>query len=71
MVGRARDFGLICGSLPPGPLNAITDVAGVAVGHRTLRDTGILTGFTAILPHRGDMFREKLRAGVDVINGFG
>ncbi|KRD96092.1 aminopeptidase [Bosea sp. Root381] len=71
MVGRARDFGLICGSLPPGPLNAITDVAGVAVGHRTLRDTGILTGFTAILPHRGDVFREKVRAGVEVINGFG
>lgn len=71
MTRRARDFGLICGSLPPGPLNAITDVAGVAIGHLTLREAGILTGFTAILPHGGDMFREKLRAGVEVINGFG
>ncbi len=68
---RARDFGLICGTLPPGPLNAITDVPGVALGHRTLREQDILTGFTAVLPHGGDMFREKLRAGVEVINGFG
>lgn len=68
---RARDHGLICGSLPPGPLNAITDVPGVIVGHRTVREGDVLTGFTAILPHRGDLFREKLRAGVEVINGFG
>jgi D-aminopeptidase len=68
---RARDFGLICGSLPPGPLNAITDVAGVTVGHRTIREGDVLTGFTAVLPHGGDIFREKVRAGVDVINGFG
>lgn len=67
---RARDFGLICGSLPPGPLNAITDVAGVTVGHRTLREAGALTGFTAIVPE-DDPFREKLRAGVDIVNGFG
>ncbi len=71
MNRRARDFGLICGSLPPGPLNAITDVAGVRVGHRSLREGNILTGFTAVLPHEGDLFREKLRAGCDVINGFG
>ncbi|WP_332698654.1 DmpA family aminopeptidase [Bosea sp. (in: a-proteobacteria)] len=62
---------MICGLLPAGPLNAITDVAGVAVGHRTQREDGILTGFTAIVPHVGDLFREKLRAGVAVINGFG
>lgn len=68
---RARDYGLICGSLPPGPLNAITDVAGVTVGHRTIREGDIRTGFTAVLPHGGDLFREKMRAGVDVINGFG
>jgi len=68
---RAREYGLICGSLPPGPLNGITDVPGVAVGHRTLREDGVLTGFTAVLPHQGDIFREKLRAGVAVINGFG
>lgn len=67
---RARDFGLIGGSLPPGPLNTITDVAGVAVGHRTLRDRDVLTGFTAVVP-QGDLFREKLRAGVDIVNGFG
>lgn len=71
MNRRARAFGLICGSLPPGPLNAITDVAGVRVGHRSLRDGDVLTGFTAVLPHEGDLFREKLRAGCDVINGFG
>jgi D-aminopeptidase len=68
---RARDYGLVCGTLPPGPLNAITDVAGVAVGHLTLREDDILTGFTAVRPHQGDLFREKVRAGVDVINGFG
>lgn len=68
---RARDYGLVCGTLPPGPLNAITDVPGVAVGHRTLREGVVLTGFTAVLPHGGDLFREKVRAGVDVINGFG
>lgn len=67
---RARDFGLICGSLPPGPLNAITDVAGIAVGHRTLREAGALTGFTAIVP-QGDVFHDKLRAGIDIVNGFG
>lgn len=71
MSKRARDYGLICGSLPPGPLNAITDVAGVAVGHCTIREGDIRTGFTAVLPHGGDLFREKVRAGVDVINGFG
>ncbi|MDU0339687.1 DmpA family aminopeptidase [Bosea rubneri] len=71
MRKRARDHGLICGSLPTGPRNAITDVAGVAVGHRTLRDGDFNTGFTAVLPHQGDLFREKVRAGVEVINGFG
>lgn len=71
MSKRARDHGLICGRLAPGPLNAITDVAGVRVGHRTLREGEVLTGFTAVLPHDGDLFREKVRAGVDVINGFG
>lgn len=68
---RARDFGLVCGSLPPGPLNAITDVPGVRVGHRTLVDGDVRTGFTALVPHEGDLFREKLPAAVEVINGFG
>lgn len=71
MTQRARDFGLICGVMRPGPLNAITDVAGVTLGHRTLREDGLLTGFTALLPHEGNLFRRKVRAAVDVINGFG
>lgn len=71
MSKRARDYSLVCGSLPPGPLNAITDVAGVTVGHCTIREADIRTGFTAVLPHPGDVFREKVRAGVEVINGFG
>jgi len=67
----ARDFGLTTGKLATGPLNAITDVPGVAVGHRTIRREGIATGVTAVLPHGGDPFRVKVRAGVEVINGFG
>ncbi|MFT4149126.1 MAG: P1 family peptidase [Paracoccaceae bacterium] len=70
----ARELGLWAegaNALPPGPLNAITDVPGVAVGHRTLAGDGLATGVTAILPHGGDLFRQKLRAGVEVINGFG
>lgn len=71
MDKRARDYGLVCGSLPAGPLNAITDVSGVTVGHCTVRGGDVLSGFTAVLPHQGDLFREKVRAGVEVINGFG
>lgn len=71
MSRRARDHGLICGRLPPGALNAITDVAGVRVGHRTVREGDVLTGFTAVVPHGDDVFRHKLRAGVEIINGFG
>lgn len=70
----ARSLGLWsegANALRPGPLNAITDVAGVAVGHRTLTGGGLATGVTAILPHSGDPFRQKLRAAVEVINGFG
>jgi D-aminopeptidase len=70
-MATARELGLIVGGLPVGTLNAITDVAGVAVGHRTLSGDGLATGVTAILPHDGDPFRLKPRAAVDVINGFG
>ena len=70
-MSGARDFGLMIGGLPMGPLNAITDVAGVAVGHRTLRGDGLATGVTAILPHPGDPFRVKPRAAVEIVNGFG
>ncbi len=71
MMKRARDFGLVCGTLPPGPLNAISDVPGVRVGHHTLREGAVLTGFSAVLPHDGNLFRSKMRAAVEVINGFG
>lgn len=56
-----------------GPSNQIADVEGVSVGHVTLRDVGndIYTGVTAILPHQGNLFQEKVMAGVSVINGFG
>ena len=59
------------GVLPSGPLDAITDVAGVALGHCTLADGAIQTGATVLLPQPGDLFLHKLPAGVDVINGFG
>ncbi|MBU0640878.1 MAG: P1 family peptidase [Planctomycetes bacterium] len=69
---RARDIGIIVGVLPPGPHNAITDVAGVRVGHCTLRDGGALcTGITAILPHPGNVFQQKVPAAIVVGNGFG
>ena len=69
---RAREIGLIIGVLPPGPLNAITDVDGVRVGHRTIvKGESIRTGVTAILPHGGNMFQEKVPAAIVVGNGFG
>jgi len=69
---RAREIGLSIGSLPTGPLNAITDVAGVRVGHTTItRGDSINTGVTAILPHGGNLFREKVPAAIVVGNGFG
>ena len=71
MPQRLRDFGLTCGIMQPGPLNAITDVPGVKLGHFTLNEGDLRTGFTALLPHDGNLFRRKVRAAVDVINGFG
>lgn len=69
---RARDLGLGWGSLPPGARNAITDVPGVLVGHRTrIEGDAIHTGVTAVLPHAGSLFREKVPAAVHIINGFG
>ncbi len=69
---RAREFGVDLGVLPPGPLNAITDVAGVMVGHVTLIEgSDIRTGVTAILPHEGNIFQDKVPAAVAVANGFG
>jgi D-aminopeptidase len=69
---RAREAGVIVGVLPAGPLNAITDVDGVLVGHTTIiRGDNIRTGVTAILPHGGNLFREKVPGAVFVGNGFG
>src|SRR5262245_59222052 len=71
MSRLARDFGLVCGTLPTGPLNAITDVPGLRVGHLTLQAGDVLTGVTAILAHDGNLYRNKPRAAVEVFNGFG
>jgi D-aminopeptidase len=69
---RLRDVGATIGILPTGPLNAITDVAGLAVGHTTIiKGDDIRTGVTAIVPHSGNLFREKVPAAVFVGNGFG
>jgi len=69
---RARDMGLNIGVLSPGKLNAITDVTGVKVGHVTLSEGNLIrTGVTAILPHDGNLFQEKVPAAIYVGNGFG
>ncbi|MCA1818296.1 MAG: P1 family peptidase, partial [Acidobacteria bacterium] len=69
---RARDAGVRVGILPTGALNAITDVPGVRVGHQTVvRGEQVRTGVTAILPHGGNLFREKVPGAVTVGNGFG
>jgi D-aminopeptidase len=77
---RLRDLGVTPGRLPAGPNNAITDVPGVRVGHTTLiagegklveGQGPVRTGVTAVLPHTGNIFREKVAAAVHSINGFG
>lgn len=69
---RARDLGVKPGVFPPGRNNAITDVAGVRVGHATLmQGDSIRTGVTAILPHEGNLFLERVPAALHVGNGFG
>lgn len=77
---RARDLGIDIGIFSPGPANAITDVKGVLVGHETIvKGEGALipgegpvrTGVTVILPHGGNLFRDKVLAGCHVLNGFG
>jgi len=70
--GRARDLGIAPGVFSPGAHNAITDVPGVAVGHVTrIEGEDVRTGVTAIVPHPGNVFQEKVPAGVAVANGFG
>jgi len=69
---RAREARVVVGILPTGSLNSITDVAGVAVGHTTMiRGDNVRTGVTAILPHSGNLFREKVPGAVFIGNAFG
>lgn len=79
-MARLRELGVAPGNLPPGPQNAVTDVLGVRVGHVTLMEGAgplqpgvgpIRTGVTAILPHGGNLYRDKVAAAVQTINGFG
>jgi D-aminopeptidase len=76
--GRARDLGVVIGTYPPGPRNALTDVEGVRIGHRTIvRDPtpdgagAVRTGVTAVFPHEGLPWIERVYAGTDILNGFG
>jgi len=69
---RAREAGIEVGILPTGTMNAITDVAGVRVGHVTLIEgESIRTGVTAVLPHAGNLYQDKVPAGFAVANGYG
>ncbi|MCD8509338.1 MAG: P1 family peptidase [Bacillus sp. (in: Bacteria)] len=70
-VKRARDYHIHIGNLPTGPLNKISDVKGVTVGHTTVRQGDVHTGVTAILPHQGNLFKDKVVAASHVLNGFG
>lgn len=66
-----REYGISIGQLTPGKNNTITDVEGVQVGHSTIIEEGVRTGVTSILPHSGNLFKEKVPAACHVINGFG
>ncbi len=69
---RAREIGIEVGILPTGPLNAITDVKGVKVGHKTVwQGDTVRTGVTVILPHSDNPFREKVPAAIYLGNAFG
>jgi D-aminopeptidase len=69
---RARDLGLAPGVLPPGPLNAITDVPGVKVGQTTvIEGDSVRTGVTAVVPHDGNVFQDKVAGAVFIGNAFG
>lgn len=69
---RARELGIRIGVLPTGQWNSITDVAGLRVGHTTLvKGDFVRTGVTAILPHNGNLFQQKVPAAIYVGNGFG
>jgi D-aminopeptidase len=69
---RARDLGISIGVMSPGKLNAITDVGGVKVGQVTIiKGDSVRTGVTAILPHNGNLFQQKVPAAIYIGNGFG
>jgi D-aminopeptidase len=69
---RARELGIAPGVFDPGPHNAITDVAGVRVGHATLvQGESVRTGVTAILPHGGNLFQQKVAGAIHIFNAFG
>ncbi|MBA3563109.1 MAG: P1 family peptidase [Gammaproteobacteria bacterium] len=68
---RAREAGVVVGILPTGAHNAITDVSGVLVGQTTVVRDSVNTGVTAIFPHGGDLFRDRVPAAIVVGNGFG
>lgn len=70
-MGLDKNSGIVIGTLKKGKKNLITDVQGVKVGHVTLNDGDIKTGVTAILPHEGNVFKEKVMAASYVLNGFG
>ncbi len=69
---RPRDLGIKIGIFKPGKFNAITDVPGVTVGHKTIiRGDQVRTGVTAIIPHQGNIFQQKVPAAIFIGNGFG
>ena len=72
MRKRARQIGIEVGVMDTGQLNAITDVTGVLVGHKTIMDgETVRTGVTAVLPHDGNLYQEKVPAAIAIANGFG
>lgn len=68
---RLRDYGIVIGKMRTGTKNTITDVPGVTVGHATIDKGSVKTGVTAVKPHGGNLFRDKVVAASHVINGFG
>jgi D-aminopeptidase len=69
---RLQDMGISIGVIPTGPANSLTDVAGVRVGHRTIVEgNSVRTGVTAVIPHSGNVFLQKVPAAIHVANGFG
>lgn len=68
---RIRDYGITIGRMEPGPGNSLTDVPGTLIGHVTLCSYDIHTGVTAILPHSGNLYEDKVTAACQVFNGYG